>query len=94
MDQGLVPYDDGEQALVELVSDAGTLIQSQVPDVRNELRWFPADGADHVLVHDFGANKEWQVGGADFDGRYLVYSVYHSFRIFSSSWSVYTWDSK
>lgn len=94
MHRGMVPYEEGEQVSVKLVSEAGTLlVQSHVAGVRNELRWFPNGGGDHVLVHDFGANKEWQVGGADFDGRYLVYSVYHSMRIFTSSWSVYAWDA-
>jgi hypothetical protein len=96
LDAGTVPHEDGEQALVKLVApDGSLLVQSTMPGRRNELRWFPAGGTAPTVVHDFGLdNPEWQVLGASFDGRYLAYSVTHSFRLFSSDWTLYVWDSQ
>lgn len=95
LEAGTVPRETDEQLLVELVAPDGSLaIESKVPDVRNELRWFPADGSDFVTVHDFGAeNPERQVLDAAFDGRYLSYSVRHSVRL-DGTWSLYVWDSE
>jgi hypothetical protein len=96
LDAGRVPWEDGEQGYIRLVApDGSLLVESKVSGQRNELRWFSSGTPGHTRVHDFEVDHpEWQVLGASFDGRYLAYSVTHSLRVFSSSWSLYVWDSQ
>jgi hypothetical protein len=95
LDAGMLPREEDEQALVKLIAtDGSLLIESKVAGRRNELRWHPGGGSDFKVVHDFGpANPQWQALGSSFDGRYLAYSVAHSFSTVTGE-ALYVWDSQ
>lgn len=94
-DAGMHPREPGEYPFVKLVAgDGSLLVEYGFYGAHHELRWLPAGDGDPVVIKTFGAGEEWaQVGGASFDGRYLVYSVTWEPALISS-WTLYVWDSQ
>lgn len=57
------------------------------------LSWTSAEGETVEVLDLSSLPGQQQVLGADFDGRYLVYSLYQSQELFLSPWQGHIWDS-
>jgi hypothetical protein len=89
----MLTYEPGEQARVAYLSaDGGRLTLFGGGGAHHELRWSGADGRTIVVQRFTTDQREAQVYGAAFDGRYLAYSVVWHYRGWDD-WTVYVWDS-
>jgi hypothetical protein len=93
-DEDVLTHASDEWPTVILTApDGSMLVHYGYRGTRHDVRWLPSDGVP-VVVQAFGPDQqEAQVLGADFDGRYVVYTVTWSFRLFESAWTLYVWDT-